>query len=72
MIFMGKVNRGLDAQYLGARVNTEGLDKYRCFEHSARDGRHSVTPTRQTHPRGTAADCNEGMTGRIEALRVYS
>ena len=38
MLFMGEVNRGLDAQYLGARVNTGGLDKYRCFEHSARDG----------------------------------
>ena len=66
MLFMGRVNRGLEAQYLGARVNTEGLDKYRCFEHSA-DGkwRHSQVSA------ATAADCNEGMPGRIEAPRVF-
>jgi hypothetical protein len=66
MLFMGEVNRGLDAQYLGARVNTGGLDKYRCFEHSARDGmrRHSKTSP------GAAADCNEGMPGRIEELHI--
>ena len=68
MLFMGKVNRGLDAQYLGARVNTEGLDKYRCFEHAAGDGRRRHS---QTSAAATATDCNEGMPGRIEAPRVF-
>ena len=63
MLFLGKINRGLEAQYLGARINTGGLDKYRCFEHSARGGH-------QPHSKLSAADCNEGLPARVDELRV--
>ena len=63
MLFLGKINLGLEAQYVGARINTGGLDKYRCFEHSARDGH-------QRHSKLSAADCNEGLPARVDELRV--